>query len=487
VLSLVSSRTSSSPEAAEAAPSTAGLAPADLALLDTLEERTFRWFWDLTDPRTGLVPDRAPTPSFSSIAAVGFGLTAYPIGVERGYVSRVAARRRVLTTLDFLLRAPQGERPRGMTGHRGFFYHFLDMRSGTRYGRVELSTIDTTLLLAGALFCQSYFDEADPEEAALREKAEALYRRVDWRWAAPRPPLVALGWHPERGFHASDWTGYNEAMILYVLGLGSPTYPLDATAWDAWTRTYTWGSFEGQEHVGFGPLFGHQYSHVWVDFRGIQDEYMRARSIDYFENSRRATLAQRAYAIRNPAGFAGYGENVWGLTACDGPADVRRRVAGREREFWTYSARGASHGEVRDDGTISPAAAAGSLPFAPEVVVPALAAMRRLYGDALFGPYGFRDAFNPSFPRGVKLRHGRMVEGLGWVDDDALGIDQGPILAMIENHRTGLVWRTMRQNPHVVRGLRRAGFRGGWLDEAAPQIPANCTPSKTSVGVRIAE
>jgi hypothetical protein len=214
---------------------------------------------------------------------------------------------------------------------------------------------------------------------------------------------------------------------------------------------------------------------------------MRARGIDYFENSRRATLAQRAYAIRNPAGFAGYGENVWGLTACDGPADVRRRVAGREREFWTYSARGASHGEVRDDGTISPAAAAGSLPFAPEVVVPALAAMRRLYGDALFGPYGFRDAFNPSFPRGVKLRHGRMVEGLGWVDDDALGIDQGPILAMIENHRTGLVWRTMRQNPHVVRGLRRAGFRGGWLDEAAPQIPANCTPSKTSVGVRIAE
>jgi hypothetical protein len=487
VLSLGASHALSPADGVEAAPSTGSVAAAEVAFLDTLEERTFRWFWDLADPENGLVPDRAPTPSFSSIAAVGFGLTAYPIGVERGYVSRAEARRRVLATLDFFLRAPQGEGRRGTAGYRGFFYHFLDMQKGTRHGRVELSTIDTTLLLAGALFCQSYFDGVDAEEAALRTKAEALYRRVDWRWAAARPPLVALGWHPERGFHAYDWTGYNEAMILYVLGLGSPTYPLDAAAWDAWTRTYVWGSFGGEEHVGFGPLFGHQYSHVFVDFRGIQDGYMRARGIDYFENSRRATLAQRAYAIRNPAGFAGYGENMWGLTAGDGPAAVRRTVGGRRREFWTYSARGASHTEVRDDGTLSPAAAAGSLPFAPELVVPALAEMRRRYGDALFGPYGFRDGFNSSFPAGAKLRHGRMVEGLGWVDDDALGIDQGPILAMIENYRTGLVWRTMRKNPHVVCGLRRAGFSGGWLDAGTPQTPANCTPSNTSVGVRIAE
>src|SRR5262249_14614566 len=276
-------------------------------------------------------------------------------------------------------------------------------------------------------------------------------------------------------------------MILYVLGLGSPTSPLDTGAWDAWTRTYAWGSFGGEEHVGFGPLFALQYSHVWVDFPEIQDAYRRDRGIAYFENSRRATLAQRAYAIRNPLGFADYGENVGGLPAGDGPAEVRRTVSGRLREFWTYSARGASHTEVRDDGTISPSAAAGSLPFAPEFAAPALAEMRRRYGDALFGPYGFRDGFNPSFPEGVKLRHGHMVEGLGWVDEDALGIDQGPILAMIENHRSGLVWRTMRKTPHVARGLRRAGSRGGWLDETPPQTPANCTPSNTSVGVRMAE
>jgi hypothetical protein len=455
-------------------------------LLDTLEARTFRWFWELARPRTGLVPDRSPTPSFSSIAAVGFGLTAYPIGVERGYITRAEARKRVLATLDFFGNAPQGPAAARVTGHRGFFYHFLDMETGFRYQKVELSTIDTTLLLAGALFCQSYFDGPHPEESAIREKVESLYRGVDWRWAAPRPPLVAMGWHPEHGFHPADWTGYNEAMILYVLALGSPTHPLDAGAWGAWTRTYAWGTFHGQEHVGFAPLFGHQYSHVWIDFRGIQDPYMRGRGIDYFENSRRATLAQRSYAIANPGGFQGYGANVWGLSACDGPADARLTVGGRAREFWTYSARGASHTEVRDDGTIAPTAAAGSLPFAPEVVIPALLEMRRRYGDGLFTPYGFLDAFNPSFPEGVPLRHGRMVPGLGWVDRDALGIDQGPILAMIENHRTGLVWRTMRRNPHVVRGLRRAGFRGGWLEEAA-QTPANWNPSNTSVGVRSVE
>jgi hypothetical protein len=255
-------------------------------------------------------------------------------------------------------------------------------------------------------------------------------------------------------------------MILYVLALGSPTHPVDEAAWERWTRTYAWGTFHGQEHVGFGPLFGHQYSHVWIDFRGIQDDYMRRRGIDYFENSRRATLAQRAYAIANPGRFEGYGPNIWGLTASDGPANVERSVGGRLREFWTYSARGASFTEVRDDGTIAPTAAAASLPFAPEVVVPALAEMCRRYGDALFTRYGFLGAFNASFPGGGALRHGRMVPGLGWVDDDALGIDQGPVVAMIENHRSGLVWRTMRRNPHVRRGLRRAGFTGGWLDEA---------------------
>ena len=438
------------------------------ALLDTLEERTFRFFWDLADPRTGLVPDRWPTPSFSSIAAVGFGLTAYPIGVERGYVSRADARRRVLATLDFFLDAPQGPQGTGVAGHRGFFYHFLDMSTGRRFGTVELSTIDTTLLMAGVLFCQSYFDGALPEEQAVRVKAEELYRRVDWRWAVARPPLVSMGWKPESGFLDPDWRGYNEAMLLYILALASPTHAAEESAWTEWTRTYTWGTFQGQAHVAFGPLFGHQYSHVWIDFRGIRDAYMRGRGIDYFENSRRATHAQRAYVVLNPMGWKDYGREVWGLTACDGPADVRLTLDGRPRTFWTYSARGVSLEGIRDDGTIAPTAAAASLPFAPEIVMPALLEMRRTYGDRLFSTYGFLDAFNPSFPGQAVLRHGRMEPGIGWVDTDYLGIDQGPILAMIENHRTGLVWRTLRKSAHVARGLRRAGFTGGWLEDAAP-------------------
>ena len=206
---------------------------------------------------------------------------------------------------------------------RGFLYHFLDMRTGTRFETVELSTIDTALCLSGALFCASYFDGASPAEAEVRALAEELFRRADWAWAAtPRPPRVSMGWTPEDGFHGYDWKGYNEAMIVYVLALGSPTHAVSDDAWPAYTSTYRWETFEGQSFLNFAPLFGHQYSHVFLDLAGIRDAYMRGKGIDYFENSRRATLAQRAYAIANPGRFAGYGADVWGLTACDGPADV---------------------------------------------------------------------------------------------------------------------------------------------------------------------
>ena len=438
--------------------------PSGEALLDDLQERTFRWFWDLTNPENGLVPDRWPTRSFSSVAAVGFGLTAYPIGAERGWITREQARDRVLTTLRFLANAPQGPEPAGRTAYKGFFYHFLDMETGARFEKVELSTIDTTLLLAGALFCQSYFDRDDPGEAEIRSLAEDLYRRADWTWVQPRAPLVSMGWTPEEGLHTYDWRGYNEAMILYVLALGSPTHPIDPAAWEAWTRTYRWGIFYGQEHVNFAPLFGHQYSHVWIDFRGIRDAYMRGRGIDYFENARRATLSQRAYAIANPGGFRGYGENVWGLTACDGPLDGDVTIDGKKIHFMTYAARGAALGEIRDDGTIAPTAAASSIAFAPEVVMPAIEEMRRRWGEHLFTKYGFLDSFNPTLTREMKTQHGRVVPGVGWFDGDYLGIDQGPIVAMIENHRSGLVWKMMQKNPHIVRGLRRAGFTGGWLE-----------------------
>ena len=438
------------------------------AFLDDLEQRTFRWFWDLADPATGLVPDRAPTPSFSSIAAVGFGLTAYTIGAERGWVTRAAAARRAAATLQFLLDAPQGGLAEGETGYRGLYYHFLDMKTGRRFQTIELSTIDTALLAAGVLSCQSYFNRGDPLETKIRAVADLLYRRIEWDWAQPRPPGIAMGWTPEEGYHSWNWQGYDESMILFILALGSPTHPVAPAAWEDFVKTYRWGEFQGQTYVNFSPLFGYQYSHVWIDFRGIRDRTMREKGIDYFENSRRATYAHRSYAVANPSGWTGYGPDVWGLTACDGPLDAIVTIAGRLRAFHTYWPRGASLLHVNDDGTIAPTAAAGSIPFAPEIVIPALREMKRRWGEQLLNRYGFLDAFNPTLTdAGVSVKHGRVVAGVGWFDGDQLGIDQGPIVAMIENYRSELVWRTLRRNPYIVAGLRRAGFTGGWLERSA--------------------
>jgi hypothetical protein len=272
-----------------------------------------------------------------------------------------------------------------------------------------------------------------------------------------------MGWKPEEGFFTYDWRGYNEAMIVIVLALGSPTHPVAPDAWGEYTKSGRWGTFYGQTHLLFAPLFGHQYSHVWIDFRGIRDAVMREHGSDYFENSRRATVAQRAYAIANPGGFRDYGADVWGLTACDGPLDGTLSLDGRARTFMGYAARGATEGDVRDDGTIAPTAALSSIVFTPELSTAALREMHRRYGDHLYARYGFVDAFNPTLrqPSGVKTGH--VDPALGWFDVDSLGIDQGPIVAMIENYRSGLVWKMMRKNPHIVRGLRRAGFTGGWL------------------------
>ncbi len=479
----VATRPAPLPEAARTTPAASATPTTLPPLFADLERRTFDYFWETTNPANGLVPDRWPRESFASIAAVGFGLTAYGVGAHNGWISRDQAVERTLATLRFFHDAPQGPQPRGVSGDRGFFYHFLDMESGERFGTTELSTVDTTLLLGGVLFAQSYFDRDDPREAQIRALAEAIYGRVDWPSMQERGELIAMGWHPETGVIPHDWIGYNEAMLVYLLAIGSPTHPVQSTAWAAWTRTYddAWGDYYGREHLGFAPLFGHQYSHVWVDFRGLQDDYLRGKGIDYFENSRRAVLAQRDYAIANPMGWKGYGENVWGLTASDGPADVTREVNGHLRVFKSYTARGAGARHAFDDGTIVPTAAAASLPFAPEVVVPAVLEMHRRFPHA-YGQYGFLDAFNPTFDfADVKLLHGRLVPGAGWVDTDYLGIDQGPIVLMIANHRDGFVWNVMKRNPHLRRGLQRAGFRGGWLDapvsaandaEYAPAVPA---------------
>jgi len=435
--------------------------------LSELEERTFRYFWETANPKNGLIPDRYPTPSFASIAAVGFGLTAYPIGVERHYISRAEARERVLATLRFFQHAPN---------QHGFFYHFLEMKSGARANDSEVSTVDTALLLAAMLFCQSYFDSQHPHEVQIRKLVDEIYRRVDWTWAQPRPPVVALAWTPESGFSGIDWQGYNEAMLVYLLALGSPTHPISSQSWDMWTSTYDkhWGTLYDQTYLSFGPLFGHQYTHVWVDFRGIRDSYMRAHGLDYFENSRRATYTQRRYAIANPKHWQAYGKNIWGISASDGPGGSER-YEGQEASFMRYAARGVGADRIVDDGTIAPTAAISSLPFAPEIVLPATLEMYHRYGSSIYSVYGFLDAFNASFratPDGAGQSHTHVPDSTvqdsskrfaGWVDQDYVGIDEGPILAMIENYRSDFVWRVMRNDPYLRQGLERAGFSGGWL------------------------
>lgn len=428
------------------------LTKSDNTFLDSLQRDTFRFFWDTTNPKNGLVPDRAPTPSFSSVAAIGFGLTSYLIGVERGYITRQQAVERVLATLRFFRNAPQGPDPINVAGYKGFYYHFLDMQSGLRFKTVELSTIDTALLLAGVLSCQTYFDQKNAAETEIRKLADDLYKAADWTWFQARKPFVSMGWHPESGFIKSDWQGYDEAMILYVLALGSPTHPVGPEVWSAWTSSYEWMTFYNQEHVNFEPLFGHQYSHCWIDFRGIQDAYMRQKGIDYFENSRRATYANRAYCAANPNKWQDYSETLWGLTACDGPRDT----LANGRQFFSYRARGASAQRIVDDGTIAPTAAGGSLAFAPEICLPALKTMKARYGSQLYGPQGFRDSFNPTYRYRSPFAYGSTENG--WFDRDYLGIDQGPIIIMAENLRTNFVWNLMKKNPYIQRGLSRAGF-----------------------------
>ncbi|MCT8355913.1 hypothetical protein NLA05_06165 [Xanthomonas citri pv. anacardii] len=444
-------------------------------LFSDIERRTFQFFWDTTNEVNGLSPDRFPSRPFASIASVGFALTAYPIGIENGWVSRNQAIDRTLTTLKFFRDAPMGPQKTGRAGYKGFYYHFLDMQQGNRYDSwVELSSVDTALLMMGVLFTQSYYDGEDPRAKEIRQIADTLYKRVDWRWLQQRAPLISMGWFPESGFINHDWMGYNEAMMLYILALGSPTHGVDPDAWTSWTRTYNndWGVYQGQEYLSFGPLFGHQYSHVWIDFRDIQDQYMRERGIDYFLNSRRATLAQRDYAIDNPMKWKDYGENVWGLTASDGPQNTSQEYRGEQRQFRHYSSRGAGLRENFDDGTIVPSAAISSIVFAPEVVIPATEEMHKRYGDFLYSSYGFLDSFNPSFNYDIPLKTGRMVPDRGWVASDYIAIDQGPILAMIANYQNEFVWNVMKKNPYIRAGLERAGFTGGWLTPEGEPQPA---------------
>jgi hypothetical protein len=418
--------------------------------LDQLQRAAFGYFLQAVNPGNGLVADTSRDGSPSSIAVVGFALSTYPVAVERGWMTRTEAVERSLATLGFFHDSDQSGTPEA-TGYKGFYYHFLDMHTGARVWRSELSMIDSALLIAGALTAASYFSANTADESRLRQLADVLYRRVDWRWAQGGQTTIRQGWKPECGFLHYGWEGYNEAIVLYVLALGSPTRPLEGDGYQAWTATYQWENLYGCDFLYAGPLFVHQFSHAWIDFRGIQDRFMREKRCDYFENSRRAVEVQREYAWRNPHGFAGYGEHCWGLTACDGPSHQLPELASERRRLFGYAARGVPYGP--DDGTVSGWAALASLPFAPEVAWCAARHMLERYPEILVAQR-FTSSFNPTLASA-----GRGA----WVSAGHFGLDQGIVVLMIENHRTQMIWRLMRDCPYIGTGLRRAGFRGGWL------------------------
>jgi hypothetical protein len=422
------------------------------ARLDALQRHAFGYFLHETNAANGLVADKSQPGAPASIASVGFALAVYPVGVARAWMTRTDAIARTLAVLRFFSTSTQGTAPEA-TGHNGFYYHFLDMTTGRRAGLCELSTVDTGFLLAGMLAAAVFFDQDSEDEQEIRTLADALYRRVEWPWACNGRATLTHGWTPESGFLPYRWEGYDEAVLLYVLGLGSPTHPLPPESYAAWASTYQWKAIYGYEFIYGGPLFIHQYSHVWVDFRGIQDAFAREKGIDYCENSRRATYVQREYAIRNPLEFVGYGENFWGLTASDGPGWTTRKIHGIERSFFDYLARGAPYGP--DDGTVAPWAVVASLPFAPEIVLPTVRHFQDVYPQVT-GEYCFRCSFNLTFPNEADA-------GAGWTSPYHFGINLGPVVLMCENYRSGLPWRLMRACPYVVTGLRRAGFTNGWL------------------------
>jgi hypothetical protein len=402
------------------------LTRADEAFLEDLSRRAFLYFLDHADPQTGLVLDRArtsgeahgpehPSHRIASSAATGFGLTALCIGAARGWVAREEARERVVKTLRFFAaRAPQ---------ERGWFLHWMDSRTGERRWRSEHSSIDTALLLAGVLTARQFFRE----DAEVVRLATEIYERVDFRWMlAGHPTLLSHGWRPEMGFLKPRWDTYSEHMILQLLAVGSPTRPVTPRAWRAWSRKRI--TYAGRTYLNDGPLFTHQYSHAWVDFRGRRETWHPFT--DYFENSVAATRAHRQFCLDLSREFPGYTEDVWGITASD-------------------SARGyvAWGGPPRDpaiDGTVVPCAAGGSLMFTPDISLAALRAMRERFGDKIYGRYGFADAFNPNN---------------GWVNPDVIGINVGITLLSAENLRDGFVWKWFMKNHEIPRALRLVGLK----------------------------
>ncbi len=427
---------------------------ADADLFDRLQRAAWDYFPGNTSATTGLAYDNSRPGVPVSIAVVGFALASCPVAVRRGWIGREAAVAYCLKALRFFRDSDQSGSP-DATGYMGFYYHFLHRETGRREWRSELSMVDTALLIAGALAAAQFFDAATGDEPELRALADSLYRRIDWDWAQDGRLTIWQGWKPECGFLHYGWEGYSEAILLYALALGSPTHPV-GDCYGAWTSTYQWENLYDQDLLYAGPLFVHQFSHAWLDLRGIRDEFMRGKRSDYFENSRRATLVQREYARRNPMGCSGYDEDCWGLSSGDGPSDEQPQLSNESRRLFGYAARGVPFGP--DDGTLCPSAVLASVPFAPELATQCLRTILQRYPDVL-SEGRLTSSFNPGLAD---------ASGRAWVSPGHYGLDQGIAVLMLENQRSGLPWALMRDCAYVRTGLQRAGFSGGWLDAGAP-------------------
>ncbi len=420
-------------------------------MIDTLQRAAFDYFLEQYSHENGLIADTSKEGSPVSIAVVGLALSSYPIAVDHGWISREDAVERSLAALRFFKQSDQSGKP-DSTGHKGFYFHFLDQQTGKRVWQCELSMIDTTMLIAGALTAAMYFDSEVAHERELRDIADMLYRRIDWRWAQDGADTINQGWKPESGFLNYGWEGYSEAIILYALALGSPTHPVSNACYRAWTLTYQWENLYNFDYLYAGPLFVHQFSHAWFDLRGIRDPFMREKDSDYFENSRRAVCIQREYCRINPLGHTGFDDDCWGLSACDGPNDDKPDFQGERRRLFGYAARGVPYGP--DDGTLSPPAVLGCLPFQPDMVMQAIKSLLDRYPEILCEGR-LISGFNPGFGADRP-----------WLSPGHFGLDQGIIVMMIANHRSESIWGLTRACPYVIDGLRGAGFRGGWLDHA---------------------
>lgn len=412
---LTTRRPSPGADGAESSTTPIVLSLDDEQLLDNVEHANFLFFWEQGDPQTGLIKDRCNVRTndrsrAASIASTGFGLTALCIAEKRGFVSYSDARQRVLRTLSFLWHK--------LPTHRGFFYHFANMSTGERIWDSEVSSVDTAILLCGVLTCRQYFQDRD-----IDDLAHAIFDRVEWNWLAEDTSLLSHGWTPELGFIPYRWDMYSELMMMYLLGMGSSSHPLNKDAWFAWKRVVF--EYEGLRYIGsFAPLFVHQYSQAWFDFRGKRDRYA-----DYFQNSVIATDVHRRFCLQLNVQFSDYSNALWGITASDS-------VNG-------YVAWGGPPATGPIDGTIVPSAAGGSLPFQPAATMRVLRTIHDHYPKA-WSRYGFVNAFNP------------LTE---WYDTDVVGIDTGITMLMAENLRTGFVWETFMKNPEAQRGMDVAGLK----------------------------